>query len=233
MTRKNSFGQPIGEPIDWSPRTLPQPVPLVGEWVRLDPLAARHAPDLLTVLAPHPELWTYRTDEPPADLDSALAIIRRSQSAPNIAYAVVPAGTDRAFGILSIIRSDPANGTTEIGAILYAPELQQTPASTEATHLVARHVFDDLGYRRLEWKCDSLNEPSRRAATRLGFTEEGTFRNSVVYKNRSRDTTWFSLTDGDWPRVRSAHRRWLDPANFDAEGHQRATLSESFATLES
>ncbi|MDO5682523.1 MAG: GNAT family protein [Propionibacteriaceae bacterium] len=130
------------------------------------------------------------------------------------------------------MRADPVNGTTEIGAIVYAPELQRSPATTEAAHLIARHVFDDLGYRRLEWKCDSLNEPSRRAAARLGFIEEGTFRNAIVVKNRSRDTTWFALTDDDWPRVHQAQRRWLDPANFDDDGTQRRTLAESFASLD-
>lgn len=230
----NAFGQPIGDAVEgWVRRALPQSVPLWGRWVRLEALAARHAPDLLVSLAPYPELWTYRSDEPPADLDDALAIIHRARTPPNVAYAVVPAGQDHASGVLSIIRSDPVNGTTEIGAILYAPEVQRTAVTTEAAHLVARHVFDDLGYRRLEWKCDSLNEPSRRAATRLGFLEEGTSRNAVVYKNRSRDTTWFALTDTDWARVAEAHGRWLDPGNFAPDGHQRASLAEVFATLES
>lgn len=233
MVRTNAFGQPIGDPIDWSPRALPKPVTLRGRFVRLEPLAARHAPDLLVSIAPHPELWTYRSDEPPTGSDEALALVHRSQTPPNVAYAVVPAGHDHARGILSILRSDPANGTTEIGAILYAPEVQRTAVTTEAAHLVGRHVFEDLGYRRLEWKCDSLNEPSRRAAQRLGFREEGTFRNAVVYKNRSRDTTWFTITDAEWPRVREAHRRWLDPDNFEPGGDQRARLSEVFATLES
>lgn len=232
MTRRNAFGQPIGDAVEgWAPRPLPQPVALSGRWVRLEPLAARHAPDLLVSLAPHPELWTYRSDEPPTDLDEALALVHRTQTPPNVAYAVVPAGQDHARGILSILRTDPGNGTTEIGAILYAPEVQRTTVTTEAVHLVARHVFEDLGYRRLEWKCDSLNEASRRAARRLGFREEGTFRNAVVYKNRSRDTTWFAITDIDWPRVREAHRRWLDSSNFTQSGHQRVTLAEVFGTL--
>lgn len=233
MTRRNAFGQPIGEPVvGWVPRPLPQPVPLSGRWVRLEPLAARHAPDLLTSLAPHPELWTYRTDDPPADLAGALALIHRAQNPPNLAYAVVPAAQDHARGILSFLRPDPVNGTIEIGAILYAPEIQRTAVTTEAAHLVARHVFEDLGYRRLEWKCDSLNEPSRGAAKRLGFMEEGTFRNAVVYNNRSRDTTWFALIDTDWPQVAEAHLRWLHPGNFASDGHQRVALSQIFATLE-
>ena len=116
----------------------------------------------------------------------------------------------------------------EIGSIIYSPELQRTPATTEVTHLIADHVFR-LGYRRLEWKCDSLNVPSRRAATRLGFTEEGTHRNAVVYKGRSRDTTWFSITDAEWPQIRAAHRRWLAPQNFDTDGQQRTSLGEQLS----
>jgi len=111
-----------------------------------------------------------------------------------------------------------------VGSIIYARRLQRTPITTEATHLLARHVFDDLGYRRFEWKCDSHNEPSRRAAVRLGFTYEGRFRHAMVYRDRNRDTDWFSITDAEWPAIRAAHERWLDPANFDPDGHQLTPL---------
>ena len=121
---------------------------------------------------------------------------------------------------------DADNGVVEVGGILLARTLQRTPASTEAMYLLAHHVFDALGYRRYEWKCDSLNEPSRIAAARLGFTYEGRFRNAVVYKGRNRDTDWFSITDTEWPRVRAAHEEWLDPANFDESGDQRTSLSD-------
>lgn len=180
------------------------------------------------MLAPRPELWTYRSDDPPADPAAAVALVGRLRRGPNVTLAVVRLSDLFFQGMLTIMRADPAHGTVEMGSIIYAPELQRTPATTEAAHVVAHHVFE-LGYRRLEWKCDSLNAASRRAARRLGFTEEGTFRNAVVYKGRSRDTTWFSIVDAEWPRIRAAHRRWLDPANFGADGGQLTPLKELLA----
>jgi RimJ/RimL family protein N-acetyltransferase len=142
-----------------------------------------------------------------------------------IAASDVGSGTGAAAGIATLMRVDPANGSAEVGAILYARSLRRTRSATEAIHLLARHLFDDLGYRRFEWKLDCLNEPSARAARRLGFTYEGRFRNALVYKGRNRDTDWFAMTDADWPRIREAHQRWLDPANFDDAGVQRTSLS--------
>lgn len=233
MSRINEFGQPIGEPVDgWVPRDPPEEVALFGRYARLEPLGPEHAWGILTTMATHPELWTYRRDEPPTDLDDAYALISRStHHSDDIAFAVIRRDTEAPRGLMSLMRTDRINGTIEVGAILYAPELQRSRMTTEALHLVASYVFDELHYRRLEWKCDSLNADSRRAALRLGFTEEGTFRNAMVYKNRNRDTTWFAITREDWPRVRTAHRRWLDPDNFDADGHQLEKLSEVFATL--
>jgi RimJ/RimL family protein N-acetyltransferase len=127
-------------------------------------------------------------------------------------------------GLASYLRIEPAHGQVEIGGILWSRRMRGTPASTEAVHLMVAHAFDDLGYRRLEWKCDSRNEPSRRAAARLGFVHEGRFRHHQVVKGHNRDTDWFSLTDQDWPAVRAAHRAWLDPASFDADGRQRHPL---------
>jgi RimJ/RimL family protein N-acetyltransferase len=119
----------------------------------------------------------------------------------------------------------PEHGVIEIGHIWFAPRLQRTRAATEAIYLMARHSFDDLGYRRLEWKCDALNEPSRRAADRFGFTFEGVFRQHMVVKGRNRDSAWFSILDGEWPRIRSAFEAWLAPENFDADGRQRQSLA--------
>jgi hypothetical protein len=124
------------------------------------------------------------------------------------------------------MRVDPVNGSAEVGSILYGRTLRRTRAATEAIHLLARYLFDDLGYRRFEWKLDALNEQSARAARRLGFTYEGRFRNAMVYKGRNRDTDWFSIIDTEWPAVRAAHEAWLDPANFDAAGVQRTALSD-------
>ena len=135
--------------------------------------------------------------------------------------------TARPVGIATYLRIDHANGTAEVGYITYGSALQRTTAATEAMYLMAAHVFDVVGVRRYEWKCDSLNEPSRRAAARLGFTYEGTFRQAVVYKGRNRDTAWFAITDDEWPDIKAAFERWLDPANFDERGQQRAPLATS------
>jgi RimJ/RimL family protein N-acetyltransferase len=143
----------------------------------------------------------------------------------DVTFTISPRGRGPE-GIATLMRVDAPNGVVEVGGILLARTLQRTPASTEAMYLLAHHVFDALGYRRYEWKCDSLNEPSRVAAARLGFTYEGRFRNAVVYKGRNRDTDWFSITDAEWPRVRAAHEQWLDPANFDASGRQLTSLSD-------
>jgi RimJ/RimL family protein N-acetyltransferase len=123
------------------------------------------------------------------------------------------------------LRIEPAHRSIEVGWILYAPALQRTVGATEAMYLLAKHAFEDLGYRRYEWKCDALNAPSRRAALRLGFTFEGIFRQHMIVKGRNRDSAWFSLLDTEWPARRDAFERWLDPANFDAQGRQRVALS--------
>jgi RimJ/RimL family protein N-acetyltransferase len=128
------------------------------------------------------------------------------------------------------MRIDPANGVIEVGGINYSPLLQRKPAATEAMYLMMRRAFE-LGYRRYEWKCDSLNAPSRAAAQRLGFSYEGVFRQAWVYKGRNRDTAWFSIIDGEWPALREAFERWLAPANFDANGRQRTGLSSLTAPL--
>ena len=124
------------------------------------------------------------------------------------------------------MRIDPANGVIEVGHITYSPLLQRHPGATEVMYLMMRRVFDELGYRRYEWKCDSFNAPSRAAAERLGFRFEGIFRQAVVYKGRNRDTCWFSIIDGEWPVLKRGFERWLDPANFDAAGQQRRRLQE-------
>jgi RimJ/RimL family protein N-acetyltransferase len=152
----------------------------------------------------------------------SLAAQRRKRA---LAHAIVERDSGRAVGVASYLAIDPENGTIEIGSINYSPRLQRRPAATEAMYLLMRRVFDELGYRRYEWKCDSLNAPSRAAAQRLGFRYEGVFRQAVVYKGRSRDTAWYSVIDGEWPLLRPAFERWLDPSNFDADGRQHAALA--------
>lgn len=227
MTRSNEHGQRIGDPVPgWRPRQRPAPVTLEGRFVRLEPLATRHAEGIVENLAPHPHLWTYRTDEPPVDVAEARRRVVDAAASDDLTFAVMRLPDGGVHGMTTLMRTDPGHGVIEMGAIVYSPELQRTPATTEAAYLLARHVFDDLGYRRIEWKLDSLNAPSAAAARRLGFTEEGTFRQAMVYKGRNRDTTWFSLVDTEWPAVRERLEAWLHPDNFDESGRQRRSLAE-------
>ena len=223
----NEYGLQVGDVVPgWTPRARPEPVTLTGRYVALEPLGTRHAEALYGALC-NPgdeELWTYRPTDPPADVPAMEAYVEEHLAAPGMeTFALVPVGST-AQGIVSFMRIEPAHGQVEIAGVLYSRALQRTRAATEAVHLTMRHTFDELGYRRYEWKCDSLNEPSRRAAERLGFTYEGRFRHHMVTKGRNRDTDWFSITDAEWPAVRAEHERWLDPANFDAEGRQVTRL---------
>lgn len=229
MTRVNDHGQTVGDPVPgWTPRPAPAPVELAGRTVRLEPVSLAHAPHLYAALcrAADEPLWTYRTQERPRDLDGLAALLAAAADDPaTVTLAIVPRETGVPEGLATLMRVDPAQGCVEVGSILFSRDLQRTTAATEALVLLARHVLGALGYRRLEWKCDSANEPSRRAAARLGFTFEGRFRQAMVYKGRNRDTDWFSLTDADWSRVSAAYDAWLDPANFHADGRQRQSLS--------
>lgn len=227
--RRNEFGQPIGRAVDWTPRPPVEPVTLVGPRVRIEPWAHRFLPDLYasTVTGSPASTWTYLAT-PPLDTEDGLrAWLDDLAADPGAVPLVICTPRGRAVGTASYLRLDHANGSVEVGAIALAAELQRTTAATEAMYLMMRHVFDDLGYRRYEWKCDSLNEPSRRAAQRLGFRYEGTFRNAVVYRGRNRDTDWFSITGEEWPQVRARLERWLDPGNFDADGAQRTPLGRA------
>jgi RimJ/RimL family protein N-acetyltransferase len=223
----NAFGQEVGDLVpEWSPRPWPEAVRLEGRYVVLEPLSASHAAALHAALCGPDDrpLWTYRPTDPPADIPAMAALVQEHLDVPGLeTFALVPAGST-AQGIASFMRIDPAHGQVEIAGVLYSRALQRTRAATEAIHLTMRHAFDTLGYRRFEWKCDALNEPSRRAADRLGLTYEGRFRTHMVTKGRNRDTDWFSVTSGEWPEVRAAHEAWLDPANFDADGRQLTRL---------
>lgn len=229
MSRTNELGQPIGPAVPgWEPRPAPSRVPLEGRYVRLEPVSAGHVPALYASLCRDEDesLWTYRHDHRPTDgAELAARVEEWATRTPEVTWAIVPAG-ERAQGVATLCRIDPAHGSAEVGAVLYARSLQRTRAATEAIHLFAAYLFDGLGYRRFEWKLDALNAPSAAAARRLGFQYEGRFRNALVYKGRNRDTDWFAMTDDDWPAVRAAHRRWLDPANFDDHGRQRIALSD-------
>jgi len=229
-TALNPYQQPVGTSLpDWSGRPLPPHTPLVGRYCRLEPLdAARHADALFEAFsqAQDGRNWTYLMEGPFADADTYRAFVERIAARRDpLQYAVIDTRTDRAVGTLALMRITPEHGVVEVGAVTFSPLLQRTPASTEAQFLLMRHVFDDLGYRRYEWKCDSLNGPSRQAAQRMGFEFEGIFRQAVVYKGRSRDTAWFSIINAEWPRLRAAFEQWLAPENFDAAGRQRVSLT--------
>ena len=208
---------------------MPRPVVLEGRTVRLEPLGHEHVDDLFeaTCGAVDDALWTYLFQDRPASRDELAALLAAGVADPaTVMFAIVPSTTGRAAGFCSLMRIDASHGSVEVGGINFGRSLQRTRAATEAMALLMRHVFDDLGYRRYEWKCDHLNAPSRRAAERLGFVWEGCFRNAVVYKGRNRDTDWFSITDVEWPVVSRSLDEWLDDANFDQSGRQRTSLAD-------
>ena len=213
----------------------PGPVTLRGRYVTLEPLEAeRHAAALWQAVNGHDGVWTWLFDGPYATEADLRQAIEEKQAATNAVFlAIVPGETGQAAGYASYMRMEPGHGAVEVGNILLGPSLQHTTAATEAMYLMAGHVFDHLGYRRYEWKCNAENEPSRRAALRLGFTFEGIFRQHMVIKDRSRDTAWFSMLDHEWPARKRAFEAWLDPANFDRDGRQRRSLAQLSALGES
>lgn len=226
---KNDYGQPIGEAVpEWTPRARPDNVTLKGQFCRIEPLdAEKHGDDLFAAYSTAPDGadWTYMAGGPFATRDAFQTYIEaaaRSEDPKH--FAILDADADKAVATFSLMRIDPANGVIEVGNVAFSPLLKQKTASTEAQFLLMQYVFDELGYRRYEWKCDSLNAPSRKAAERLGFTFEGIFRQAVVYKGRSRDTAWFSVTDKEWPLLQSAFETWLSADNFDAQSQQRQSL---------
>ncbi|MGH2863986.1 MAG: GNAT family N-acetyltransferase [Solirubrobacteraceae bacterium] len=199
--------------------------------MRLRPLdAAADADSLYAVShAPHgdPSIWTYLADGPYESVDHLRQMLLWAEGSDDPHYfALVPAGDRLPLGWAAYMRITPEFGVIEIGHIWFAPRLRRTTAATEAIYLLARHAFEDLGYRRLEWKCDALNAASRRAAQRFGFAFEGVFRKHLIVKGRNRDTAWFAITDGDWPAIRRDYESWLAPENFDADGVQRRSLRD-------
>ncbi len=229
MTPTNAHGQPIGPPVALElPRPLPPRTDMVGRFCRVVPTVPAHADGLFRAFGQDAEgrNWTYLFEDPiptRAEFDTWLA--RCCASADPLYHTIChPDGTP--VGLATYMRITPAHGVIEVGSIHFSPLMQGTSVATEAMYLMMARVFDQLGYRRYEWKCDALNAPSRRAAERLGFTFEGIFRQALVYKGRSRDTAWFSITDAEWPAVRAGFLAWLDPANFDDHGRQKQPLAD-------
>jgi RimJ/RimL family protein N-acetyltransferase len=223
----NHLGQPVGAPLPgWRPPPLPPRERRVGAFCLLEPLAPGHAGQLFDACSHDREgrMWTYLADGPYADLASYRAWLEPAAASQDPLFqALIDARSGRALGVGAWMRIDPGNGVIEIGHLAFSPLMQRTPMASEALILMIRTCFA-LGYRRVEWKCNDLNQPSRRAAERLGFRYEGTFRQAVVAKGRNRDTAWYAITDGEWPALDLAHRRWLAPANFDDAGGQRERL---------
>ncbi|MCD5363502.1 GNAT family N-acetyltransferase [Chromobacterium aquaticum] len=225
---RNALGQMVGLPVtDWQPAAWPPRRSLSGRFCRLEPLdAASHGPALFAAMAADERNWTYLSYGPFAVYQDYQDWLAAQQAKPDPHfYAIVDGATDLAVGVAAYLRIDPAMGCIELGHLNFSPALQRRPAATEAMYLLMRQAFE-LGYRRYEWKCDTLNLPSRQAAERLGFRFEGLFRQAMVYKGRNRDTAWFSILDSEWPALRQGMERWLAPDNFDAAGRQLRTLAQ-------
>jgi RimJ/RimL family protein N-acetyltransferase len=219
-------GQPVGLPVDATPAKLPGPVTLEGRYGRVERLDVHHTADLWQAVKDDDATWTYMSTYGPFTGPEAFAawIPQRVALTDPYAYAIVdPNG--RALGIATLMEIRPAHRSIEVGHIVYSPALQKTPLGTEAQYLLARYVFETLGYRRYEWKCNSHNLPSRRAALRYGFRFEGILRAHMIAKGRNRDTAYFAMLDSEWPARKGNFERWLSPDNF-AGGKQKISLSE-------
>ena len=232
--RTNDLGQPVGDLVPgFTGAARPSLETLEGRFCRLEKLDPElHSRGLFDALQADESgaLWTYLSESPAANLNELTEWVERVSDKPDPAYyALIDRGSGRCLGRAAYLRIAPEAGSIEVGSILYSPSLQRTPMATEAMFLMMQHAFETLGYRRYEWKCDSLNEPSRRAAERLGFTYEGLFRQALVYKGRNRDTAWYAMIDSDWPAIRTGYEGWFDPANFDERGHQKQSLASFIA----
>lgn len=226
----NELGQPIGFAVpNWKPVPRPPKMSMEGRLVRLEVAnPMMHAPDLFEAFAADREnrIWTYLPYGPfktAAELE--IWMHETCTGDDPMFFTIIDKASGKAVGVASFLRIDPKAGVIEVGHINYSPALQRTPAATEAMYLMMCRVFDELGYRRYEWKCDALNAPSYRAAERLGFVYEGTFRQATMYKGRNRDTSWYAIIDKDWPKLKAAYEEWLSPHNFDAAGQQIKKLS--------
>ncbi|KAI1762149.1 putative acetyltransferase, GNAT family [Hypoxylon sp. FL1150] len=230
---------PLGPIVDDNPARRPtRGTKLVGRYITVVGLSAEHADSLFPHISGprNAHLWDYVNDGPYDDIAVFRTKLKaREASQDPIFYALLlndqdadatnSIESDNVVGMASFLRIDHKNRSIELG-VMYSPQLQRTPAATEAMYLMARHAIEDLGYRRCEWKCNSLNAAGRRAAERLGFTLEGIFRKHMIIRGRNRDTAWYSMVDEEWPRVKQALRAWLDAANFDSEGKQKKRLEE-------
>ena len=232
----NHLGQPIGFPLPhWNPRPRPPRAAMEGRFSRIEMLdAERHAAQLHAAnsLDREGRIWTYLPYGPYAEEAPYRDwVANMAKSEDPLFHAILDRQSGKALGVASYLRIEAPVGVIEVGHINYSPALQRTAAATEAMFLMMRRVFDELGYRRYEWKCDALNAPSRLAAERLGFRFEGIFRQATIYKGRNRDTAWYAIIDQDWPKLRAVYEEWLAPQNFDAAGRPKQRLSEMMRKL--
>ena len=228
-------GLPIGPLVSTEPALTPVPLVLQGRYCRLEPLDIdKHSEDLFLAASTDSaaELFRYLPDPPPDSHDAMLQWIAAvAASNDPLFFAVIDLRPDsakfgKACGRQALMRIEPVHRVIEIGNIFWGTQIARSTVATEANYLFARYVFEELGYRRYEWKCDSLNKPSRNAAIRFGFSYEGHFRRAVIIRGRSRDTSWFSMIDEEWPALKAAYQAWLDPSNFDNAGRQIKSLAE-------
>ncbi|EJK87769.1 GNAT family N-acetyltransferase [Rhizobium sp. AP16] len=214
---------------NWNGVPRPERITLEGRYVRLEPLDATHHSTDLFASAQAPgadDRFRYLFENAPADLAAFTPWLEKAAaSADPLFFATIDKRTGRAEGRQALMRIDPAHGVIEIGSILWGPAIARSRITTETLYLFASYVFDTLGYRRFEWKCNNLNEPSKRAAERFGFSFEGIFRQHMVAKGQNRDTAWFAMIDADWPRLKAGYERWLSPENFDEAGQQKSKLT--------
>lgn len=227
----NELGQPIGDALpNFKPGDLPKMERLEGRYVIVECLSKdKHGADLYEVYGPDSpaDMWTYLFQNPVQSQEEWSALLDQMLAAQDrFYYAIVDKESGKALGTFALMRINRGSRVIEVGSVTYSPQLKRTRLATEAQYLLARYVFEELEYRRYEWKCDALNQPSRRAAERLGFTYEGTFRQAVVYKGRNRDTDWLAMIDRDWPAVKTRLEKWLSPDNFDENGQQIKALSD-------
>ncbi len=225
----SELGLPIGFPLeDWQACERPPRTAMDGRYCSVEAIdPGKHAADLHAANAEDRagRIWTYLPYGSFDELESYKAWMEQACLGEDpLFHAIIDGRSGKAVGVASYLRIEPAVGVIEVGHINYAPALQKTPAATEAMYLMMRRVFDELGYRRYEWKCDDLNAGSKAAAARLGFQFEGVFRQATIYKGRNRDTAWFAITDQDWPEIRRRMESWLDPDNFDGDGRQKRAL---------
>lgn len=227
----NELGQPIGDALpNFKPGDLPKMERLEGRYVIVECLSKdKHGADLYEVYGPDSpaDMWTYLFQNPVQSQEEWSALLDQMLAAQDrFYYAIVDKESGKALGTFALMRINRGSRVIEVGSVTYSPQLKRTRLATEAQYLLVRYVFEELEYRRYEWKCDALNQPSRYAAERLGFIYEGTFRQAVVYKGRNRDTDWLAMIDKDWPAVKIRLEKWLSPDNFDENGQQIKALSD-------